>query len=69
MEEEIKKSLKESLSSAFDKWANQYYQKHIDKSKGTCFRYKSELSLERIKENKIKIKKAIEKISKDLILN
>jgi len=30
MEEEIKKSLKESLSSAFDKWANQYYQKHID---------------------------------------
>lgn len=42
------------------------YQKHIDTSKGTCLRYKNELSLERLMENKIKIKKAIEKISKDL---
>jgi len=30
MEEEIKKRLKESLNSSFIKWANQYYQKHID---------------------------------------
>jgi len=45
------------------------YQKHIETSKGTCLRYKSDLSLERLMENKMKIKKAIEKISKDIVLN
>jgi len=45
------------------------YQKHIETSKGTCLRYKNELSFERLMENKVKIKKAIEKISKDIILN